>query len=176
MYIKHNVYVILIISVLALTNLHSQNNSDTNSPNSIQDLNLPNNQLNIIYAEFITREEQIRNTNANMVLISQVGENNVGAVSTAGSNSLVTLNQNGNDNAMQLDLRANTIDYQAIQNGDNNLLLELSNGVDTHLLQRSVEQTGNGHNLVIHGNNTLSNRMVIQMNNDGQSVIIRNTN
>jgi hypothetical protein len=156
--------------------MQGQNSSGSNGTITIQDLNTPNDQLNILNEQFIARETQIRNSNANVVLISQVGENNVSTVSTVATNSSVALSQNGNDNTMQLDLRATTIDYQAIQNGDNNLLLEFSNGADTQLLQRSVEQTGNGQNLVIHGNNALSDRMVIRMNNGGQSVIIRNTN
>ena len=156
--------------------IQSQGISGANVPAMIEDLNSPSDQLNILNEQFITRASQISDFNNNRVFITQAGVNNITSVSTEASNSLVVLRQNGVDNTMQLNLRGTTIDYQAIQSGNNNLLLDLSNGAETQLLQRKIIQTGRGHNLVIHGNNALSDTMEIRMNNGGQSVIIRNTN
>ncbi|ALM07672.1 hypothetical protein SB49_07520 [Sediminicola sp. YIK13] len=168
-------FVLLIVVVLAQT-AQGQSNSDTNVPASIQDLTTPSDQLNILNEQFSGRTAQINEFNDNRVFITQAGVNNETSVTTDATNSLVVLRQNGVDNAMQLNLRATTIDYEATQSGNNNLLLDFSNGTTTQLLQRKIIQTGNGQNLVIHGNNALSDRMEIRMNNGGQSIIIRNTN
>ncbi|SHJ60954.1 hypothetical protein SAMN04487911_12713 [Arenibacter nanhaiticus] len=168
--------LVLLLAVLSITKAQGQNNTTSLPSTSIQDLNTPNDQLNLINEQFLTRKAEIINSNANMVLISQAGAHNTGTVTTLARNSEVSLTQNGNNNSMQLDLQATTIDYQAVQDGNNNLLLELNNGSNTELLQRNVTQTGNGQRLVIHGNNALSDRMMIRMNTDGQSLIIRNDN
>ncbi len=173
---KNISFFVLLIAVVAVQSIHCQNNSGNNVLAVIQDLTTPSDQLNILNEQFIGRASQISDFNDNRVFITQAGVNNESSVTTDATNSLVVLRQNGVDNTVQLNLRATTIDYEATQSGNNNLLLDFSNGTNTQLLQRKIIQTGNGQNLVIHGNNALSDRMEIRMNNGGQSVIIRNTN
>lgn len=173
---KPKIIIILFLSFVLGQTIQGQNNNRANVPASIQDLNTPNDRLNIINEQFVGRATDISNIDDNTVLIVQAGVNNESTVTTEATNSLVILRQNGVDNSMQLDLRATTIDYQATQSGNNNLLLDFSNGPITQLLQRKIIQTGSNQNLVIHGNNALSDKMEIRMNNSGQSIIIRNTN
>lgn len=175
-HMKNITYFVLLIAVVVAQTAQSQSNSDAKVPAAIQDLNSLSDQLNILNEQFSGRASQISNFNDNRVFITQAGVNNETSVTTDATNSLVVLRQNGIDNTMQLNLRATTIDYEATQSGNNNLLLDFSNGAATQLLERKIIQTGNGQNLVIHGNNALSDRMEIRMNNGAQSVIIRNTN
>ena len=107
--------------------------------------------------------------------INQVGDGNRVDLRTFGSNNGIVLDQRGNANRIDLTLSADRIDYAVLQNGNNNYLLEFNTVANKELLQRDIEQIGDGQNLVIHGQNGLIDKMKIQMTGS-QSVIIRNTN
>ncbi len=107
--------------------------------------------------------------------IKQVGDGNRVDLRTFGSNNGIVLDQRGNANRIDLTLSADRIDYAVLQNGNNNYLLEFNTVANKELLQRDIEQIGDGQNLVIHGQNGLIDKMKIQMTGS-QSVIIRNTN
>jgi len=156
--------------------VYGQNDLTPLFPSSAEGLNSPGAQLNVLNQQANNGLLQNFNAENNNILITQVGVNNVSTVQTTATNSSIILGQTGNDNIMQLDLNATNIDYRALQTGNDNMLLEFSNGGATQLLQRSIEQTGNGQNLIIHGTNSLVDRMTIKMATGGQSVIIRNTN
>ena len=171
---NYRLSLVLSAAILFFSKTKAQETTASLPTTSIQDLNTPKDALNLINEQFLTRQAQINNSNTNITLITQVGENNTSSVTTLANQSEVALGQYGNNNSMELDLRATTIDYTAVQNGNNNQLLEFNTGTTTQLLQRNITQTGNGQRLEIHGNNALQDRMVIRMNNDHQSLIIRN--
>ncbi len=171
---NYHLPLVLLLVFLFFFKAEAQENSASYISSSIQDLNTPNDALNLINEQFLTRPAQINNSNTNITLITQVGENNTSSVTTFANQSEVTLGQYGNNNNIELALSATTIDYRVLQNGNNNQLLEFNTGTTTQLLQRNITQTGNGQRLEIHGNNALQDRMVIRMNNDHQSLIIRN--
>jgi hypothetical protein len=110
------------------------------------------------------------------VFINQIGDNNTSNVATQSSVSAIQLNQFGNSNQIELQLKAEVIDYNVTQNGNSNLLLEYNMFNDKQLLQRTVQQNGNNQNLVIHGRNSIVDKMKITMDKGSQSLIIRNTN
>jgi len=110
------------------------------------------------------------------VFINQIGDNNTSNVATQSAISNVKLNQFGNSNQIDLQLKADVIDYSVTQNGNNNLLLEYNMFNDKQLLQRNIQQNGNNQNLVIHGRNSIVDKMKITMDKGSQSLIIRNTN
>ncbi len=110
------------------------------------------------------------------VFINQIGNNNISNVATQSAISNVKLNQFGNSNQINLQLKAEVIDYSVTQNGNNNLLLEYNMFNGKQLLQRTVQQNGNNQNLVIHGRNSIVDKMKINMGSGSQSLIIRNTN
>ena len=124
--------------------------------------------------------EVLSNDNVNVVntgvFINQIGDNNSSNVATQSAISTVKLNQFGNSNQINLQLKAEVIDYSVIQNGNNNLLLEYNMFNDKQLIQRTVQQNGNNQNLVIHGRNSIVDKMEINMGSGSQSLIIRNTN
>jgi hypothetical protein len=111
------------------------------------------------------------------VFINQIGDNNSALVQTISEKSDMNLLQTGNGNALGLDLNARNVIYNALQQGNRNTLLEFNSSFyGKELIQRDIQQNGNDQNLIIHGNNSLSDRLKIRMSNSGQSLIIRNTN
>lgn len=109
------------------------------------------------------------------VFINQIGDFNNSFVQTNSENSDINLMQMGNTNRIALDLNARNVIYNALQQGNGNTLLEFnSNFSGKELIQREVQQVGNDQNLIIHGNNRLSDRLQVRMSNSGQSLIIRN--
>ncbi len=108
-------------------------------------------------------------------LINQEGNANTVELQTSADTNGVFIDQIGDENTILLNLRANRIDYSVRQNGNNNMLLEYNVQANKQLLQRRIEQSGNGQNLIIHGQNSIMDRMQIIMKGS-QSVIIRNTN
>ncbi|TDQ29155.1 hypothetical protein [Zeaxanthinibacter enoshimensis] len=112
----------------------------------------------------------------NSVEIIQVGAGNESYTMINAQNSQVELIQNGMYNRINLDLTAGTINYNVLQNGDNNFLLEYARKNDNATIRRSVVQNGEKNNLIIHGRNSLSDQMSIQMNGGVTGLIIRNFN
>ncbi|PKA99212.1 hypothetical protein B0O79_2914 [Flavobacteriaceae bacterium MAR_2009_75] len=110
------------------------------------------------------------------VYINQVGNNNTSIVNSQSQITDLELSQYGNSNKIDLNLKADIIDYSVLQEGDNNLLLEYNFHNNKQLIERSVEQNGNNQNLVIHGSNSIVDKMKIKMSEGSQSLIIRNTN
>ena len=82
----------------------------------------------------------------------------------------------GSSNEINLDLSADRIRYNVIQTGNENRLLEYSSKLGNGVIQRSVLQAGNNNNLIIHGSNSLSDKMTIQMNGGITGIVIRNFN
>lgn len=111
----------------------------------------------------------------NGVFINQVGNDNAALVAIRSQVSDVNLLQAGDLNKMRLNLQADFVDYQALQLGTNNLLLEYPSLGNKTLLQRVVEQYGDNQSLIIHGQNSIIDKMRIRMEAGSQSLIIRNT-
>lgn len=110
------------------------------------------------------------------VFITQIGNGNNTNIANQSQISDIKLNQIGNSNEIDLNLKAEVINYSVTQLGNNNLLLEYNTFSGKQLLERTVQQNGNNQNLVIHGNNSIVDKMKITMNKDSRSLIIRNTN
>lgn len=110
------------------------------------------------------------------VYINQVGDQNRVNTQTQSQITDVALVQLGNYNQIDLDLKATAIDYTVLQQGNNNRLLEYNLFDNKQLIERNIQQTGNNQNLVIHGNNSIVDKMKITMSEGSQSLIIRNTN
>ena len=111
------------------------------------------------------------------VLITQIGTFNQNSVQTQAENSEINLSQFGNLNMMALELRARNIVYSANQTGNNNRLIEFNSGfLAKELIQREILQFGNDQDIIIHGNNSISDKLRIRMEKSGQSLIIRNSN
>ena len=110
------------------------------------------------------------------VFINQIGDDNIAEIATNSTASNIKLNQLGNSNQIDLKLRADVIEYSITQQGNNNLLLEYNNFLGKQYIDRKILQKGNNQNLVIHGRNSIVDKMEITMEIGSQSLIIRNTN
>ena len=144
-------------------NVDNENDVNTNTP-----------QLNYFIQQ--SNETSTVNVNNTGVFIHQIGDGNTSSVTTQSQVSDVQVNQLGNANTVDLNLSADVIDYSITQKGNNNLLLEYSTQNGKQLLERTILQNGNNQNIVIHGRNSIVDKMKITMNQGSQSIIIRNTN
>ena len=148
----------------------NKNNASTSINTNLQQLNYISLQSSL---SPLPSEINVTNTG---IFIQQIGNNNYSEITTQSTVNDVQLNQFGNNNNIDLKLKAETIDYSVTQNGNNNTLLEYNTFNSKQLLERTVEQNGNGQNLVIEGSNSIVDKMRITMDNGSQSLIIRNVN
>ncbi len=172
---KYLILCILLVS-LSLSNLKAQGIIDeeieiaNNFSNNQQQLNYFSQQSNEVVDPAAINVAQAG------IFINQIGDNNLTNIATQSQISDIQLNQFGNSNQIDLKLKAEIIDYTVTQQGNNNLLLEYNMFNGKQLLERTVQQNGNNQNLVIHGTNSIVDKMKITMDKGSQSLIIRNTN
>lgn len=112
---------------------------------------------------------------SNLVYIRQQGNENFGLVVAKSERSDISLVQNGDGNKAALFLKSETIDYKLVQQGNNNRFLHLNNK-NSELIEANVMQLGNQLNIIVSGNNGISEKMKINMTGDSRSLIIRNFN
>lgn len=175
---KHlRINILSIFASLSLFHLGAQGiiEVETGLPNSFG-----TNQQHLNYL-LLQSNETIASSNMNVVnkgiFIHQIGNNNYSDISASVQISDIHLHQFGNDNTIDLDLKAAVIDYSVTQNGNNNSLIEYNNSINNkQLLERTIQQNGNGQNLIIEGNNGIVDKMRITMDNGSQSLIIRSIN
>ena len=163
---------LLLLSFFPMVLCAQQEEEDLQYLNSQEALNQLDAQVGL--SVLIPTEQTPANTG---IFIQQIGSNNRSAIQTFSEQSDVNLQQFGNNNIMGLNLSARSIIYNALQQGNGNRLLEFNADViGKELIQRDIQQLGNDQNLIIHGNNSLSDRLQVRMSNSGQSLIIRNSN
>jgi hypothetical protein len=148
----------------------NKNNASTSINTNLQQLNYISLQSSL---SPLPSDSNVVNTG---IFIQQIGNNNYSEITTQSTVNDVQLNQFGNNNNIDLKLKAEIIDYSVTQNGNNNTLIEYNTFNSKQLLERTVEQNGNGQNLVIEGSNSIVDKMRITMDNGSQSLIIRNVN
>ena len=112
--------------------------------------------------------------NSNLVVIDQLGEKNSAVINSTSNESDITLIQQGNDNAIFLNIQADIINEKVVQSGNNHNFTDFSNNVQIHNLE--LVQSGNNQNLVWYGGNSISDNLKVTMQGESQSVIIRNFN
>ena len=82
--------------------------------------------------------------------------------------------QFGDENKIDLKIKARKIDETVIQLGLSNSFLDLNpNGNYSH--KATAIQTGKNQNLILAGNNSISEKMLINMKGKGQTILIRNS-
>lgn len=149
---------------------NNDNDVSTNISTNLEQLNYFSLQSNVA---LLPSEINVTNTG---IFIQQIGNNNYSNITTASTVTDVKLNQFGNNNNIDLKLKAEIIDYSVTQNGNNNTLIEYHTFNNKQILARTIEQNGNGQNLVIEGSNSIVDKMRISMDNGSQSLIIRTVN
>jgi len=167
-------YLILIAIFAIKGNILAQN---TVEKKEAQDQVLEIGPQNIFLAKNVdyNPKENIVQLNTNNIFITQVGADNLINATTRTKKSDIELQQNGSDNVIRINITAlNTIE-NIKQNGSNNYFAEFANTPNLNL-ERKIEQNGNSQNLVIHGNNSISDKIQLNMQGNSKTVVIRNFN
>lgn len=111
----------------------------------------------------------------NEVYIRQAGNNNGMVLKIKASSSDIEIWQKGDDNQAYFDLRADHIQYDLTQLGNGNRYLHF-NTTNPELISVNTLQTGNDLDIIVHGNNSISEKLKVNMKGDSRTLIIRNFN
>jgi len=110
----------------------------------------------------------------NSVFIRQIGNNNDIVSNSQAINKNINLYQYGDENKIDLKIKAKKIDEIVIQRGFSNSFLDLNlNGNFSH--KATAIQIGKNQNLLLAGNNSISQKMIVNMKGKGQTILIRNS-
>lgn len=107
------------------------------------------------------------------VYIQQIGNRNKVEATTRSVASNVNLVQRGNNNEISMNVTAAVIDETVFQNGLNNRFIDLSTK-GTLLHKAAIIQNGRNQNLIWYGNNSISDRLFVNMRGNNQTIFIRN--
>lgn len=138
-------------------------------------LETANARLNLIDGQLKAVIGVENNDPASNVYISQIGDENQVFVFADSENNLSNINQNGDYNNVGLYLQAESIKYEISQIGDNHMYLHFDKS-NPQLIEVNALQKGDGTDIVIHGKNSISERMKIKIQGNDRSLIIRNFN
>ena len=110
----------------------------------------------------------------NSVFIRQIGNNNDIVSNSQAITKNINLYQYGDENKIDLKIKAKKIDETVIQRGFSNSFLDLNlNGNFSH--KTTAIQIGKNQNLILAGNNSISQKMTVNMKGKGQTILIRNS-
>ena len=109
----------------------------------------------------------------NAIYIEQIGNNNNVVAETRSLKSTINVFQRGNENEVNLNLTSGVITENVVQRGVNNRFIDLNNKA-TFSHSATVFQTGRNQNLIMAGNNSISEKMIVNMRGKNQTVFIRN--
>ncbi len=133
-------------------------------------LNILSNQNSAIYNKTMQSSAQ-----QNTVFISQIGDNNTISSVVNSSNTDISLVQLGDNNGIFSSIKALSLEQNIVQNGNNNTFTS-SNYYMTKEYDVQVSQNGNNQNLTLFGQNSISEKLKVNMQGEGQTVIVRNFN
>jgi hypothetical protein len=114
-------------------------------------------------------------SDGNTIFIQQIGDDNTTSSNTRSKANQMNLSQFGDDNTIYLDISADIIDERVLQKGDNNYFYDFS-PYDTKFHSAEVVQKGNNQNITFFGGNSISEKLKVNMQGDGKTIIVRNFN
>lgn len=172
---KKNKLLFLNAFILSIICVYSQSDEKQIDDNLLS-LNSENAELNLINNQILQinhqDELQFRGNNVN---ITQVGSRNFARVVVFSENSELIMQQHGASNNAILDLKGTSIDYSLAQKGTYNFMAEYSRSSNIEI-SRSLMQNGDRNNVVIHGANSLTKDLKLNIQGNSKTVIIRNFN
>ncbi|WP_224487936.1 hypothetical protein [Robertkochia flava] len=119
--------------------------------------------------------DELAPTKQNAVYIQQIGQSNKVFTYAQTSKGSISVLQEGNNNKAGLFLKAETIEYNLTQSGNDNKYLHF-NISNPDLIKVNAVQQGNDTDIIIHGKNSISEKMKINMIGNDRALIIRNFN
>ncbi len=173
-------FILIFVLCLFSVNLFSQTNVLSNS-NLDEDGNTINQNEELAIIKNVLANNNNNNNNSqnktvqassSSVFITQVGDSNVSIVKVASPNHNVNLNQSGNYNTIDLDLKADKITTLVNQSGDNNLVIDYSFGANKEI-NNTFRQKGNNLTIEKFGTNSFTDDIQINMTGTDRTVIVR---
>lgn len=150
-----------------------EKNSEDNSPvNILKGDNANFNLLNsgLVLPSFSKKENMVQSS-GNQVFIQQIGQGNYIISDINSSDAEVELNQNGNDNNIQVSLRAQKIRERISQSGDGNTASRYVNDTDA-VINLELSQNGN-NSFEQYGVNSKTENLKITQQAGARAVIVR---
>jgi hypothetical protein len=130
-------------------------------------------QLALYTSQFLKSNTPSSNSVSNEVFIRQVGNNNQFTSEIRSARSNVIALQQGNNNEARLSLEGVIVEEFLLQRGNNNIFYDI--GSELKLFHSGqVIQNGSNQRLLFLGNNSLSDRLKVNMRGNNQTVIVRN--
>jgi hypothetical protein len=170
----NRIYLIALITLSSVSVALGQTYKNVEiTPRSVAGSNAQ--QLSIYTSQFLKNNTAPTTSRSarNEIFIRQVGNNNQFTSEIRSAFSEVDAFQLGNNNQAYVDRDAVGVDEFILQRGNNNVIYDIGSGLN--LLHRSqVTQFGTNQRLLVLGNNSLSDRMKINMKGNNQTVIVRN--
>jgi len=108
-----------------------------------------------------------------LVLIDQIGQNNSVNTNLKAKYIDVAVTQRGDNNQFIVDKQANVIIQNVYQNGQNNTIRDFSLKMNEEVNVQYIQQ-GDNQNIQVMGSNSLSRSMRVIQSGNGASVIILN--
>ncbi len=170
---------VLALSVALFTMAATAQTYKGSSSTSILD-KLPSKAVELGYlsAQYL----QVQNANletlaqaSNKVFVNQIGSFNEVAVNATSAVSDISLIQNGNSNDINLQVDATNIRQSVIQEGDNHSFIDVS-PFTSKLHDLEILQRGRNQGLVFFGENSISQKLKVTMQGQGQTITLRNFN
>jgi hypothetical protein len=160
----------LVLLMLFCNILFAQNSNGLYSKLNKETLN----QNNLNFKAAIANNNSSNLSSYNTVFIRQIGNNNDIVSNSQAINKNINLYQYGDENKIDLKIKAKKIDEIVIQRGFSNSFLDLNlNGNFSH--KTTAIQIGKNQNLLLAGNNSISQKMIVNMKGKGQTILIRNS-
>ncbi|WP_273566190.1 hypothetical protein [Maribacter halichondriae] len=159
---------ICLVSTLA----YAQNTVEETRPSDLIETIGPENEL---LRSFVNPLQANTSLNTNNIFIEQIGSGNLTQVNTNTSTSDIKAMQYGNGNSIRTTVAVLGMMETIRQQGDNHHFAEFANTPSLEI-QRQIDQIGNGQNLTIHGNNSISDNMRLTMEGSAKTIVIRNFN
>ena len=130
-------------------------------------------QLALYTSQFLRNTTPVANSVSNEIFIRQVGNNNQFTSEIRSARSNVSAFQQGNNNEAYVNLEAVLIDEFILQRGSNNVFYDIGSGLKLYHSGQII-QNGTNQRLLFLGNNSLSDRIKVNMKGNNQTVIVRN--
>lgn len=131
---------------------------------------------NILFIEQVGNNLRGTSLVENSIFLNQIGERNLSDVLIIADKSEVSIYQNGNDNEVNLKVKAGEVTENIIQIGDNNYFVDISLLKSSTPREIDIYQKGKDQSIIMTGSNNLSDKMKIKQKGNNSMLIINNFN
>ncbi len=163
----------LIAILIFCSSVFSQNTVETKENKDLIEEIGP--QTNVFGFQMYNAAQNTPISGINTVYIEQIGVHNLVDIKLNTNRSNAEIVQKGAENTVRMNVVALEVLDRVEQSGSNHFFSEYAN-TPSLLMQREINQNGYNQSLTIHGNNSISEKIRLNMSGSLNSVIIRNFN